>query len=70
MQGLSSDNDGTKYILTMIDVFSKQTLALPLKNKGENEMLAAFHRLLKEAKRRKPERLQTDAGKEFLRKEV
>ena len=70
MQALISENDGMKYILTVIDVFSKKAWALPIKNKGEKEMLAAFQRLLKEANPRKPERLQTDAGKEFLNKEV
>ena len=33
-------------------------------------MLAAFQRLLKEANPRKSERIQTEAGNEFLNKEV
>ena len=55
MQALSSENDATKYIRSVIDVFRKKSWALPIKNKGEKKMLAAFQRLLKEANPRKPE---------------
>ena len=70
MQGLSRDNKGVKYIMTVIDVFSKKAWALPIMNKSAKEMLAAFQHLFKLAHPRKPERLQTDAGKEFLNKDV
>jgi len=70
MQGLSRDNSGYKYIMTVIDVFSKKGWAIPIKNKSGKEMLSAFKNLFHLAHPRKPERLQTDAGKEFLNKDV
>ena len=70
MQQLSRDNQGNKYLLTVIDVFSKKAWALPIKNKSGKEMLEAFKRLFHDAAPRKPERIQTDAGKEFLNKDV
>ena len=70
MQALSSENKGTNYIMTVIDIFSKRAWAIPIKNKSGKEMLTAFQQLFKEAHPRKPARLQTDAGKEFLNKEV
>ena len=70
MQALSRDNKGHKFIMTVIDIFSKRALAIPIKNKSVKEMLTAFKQLFKEAHPRKPTRLQTDAGKEFLNKDV
>ena len=70
MQALSGENKGTKYILTGIDVFSKFAWAIPVKNKGGPEMKNAFEHLFKISFPRKPEKLQTDAGKEFLNKDV
>jgi hypothetical protein len=56
-------NDGYKYILTLIDLFSRYAWAEPLKDKSANEVAAAFRRVF--AKGRKPQRLQTDDGREF-----
>ena len=56
--------------MTVIDIFSKGAWAIPIKNKSGKEMLTGFQQLFKEAHPRKPARLQTDAGKEFLNKEV
>ena len=70
MQALSRDNKGHKFIMTVIDIFSKRAWAIPIKNKSGKELLAAFQHLFKEAHPRKPTRLQTDAGKEFLNKDV
>ena len=70
MQALSTRNKGTKFILTFIDVFSKYAWAIPVKNKGGPEMKNAFELLFQMSKRPKPDKLQTDSGKEFLNKEV
>ena len=70
MQSISDDNDGVKYLLTVIDVFSKYAWVIPVKNKGTKEMLNAFQRLFKISSPRKPEKLQTDEGKEFINKEL
>ena len=70
MQGLSRSNSGYKYLLTVIDVFSKYAWVVPIKNKSGKEMADAFKKLFSMSQLRKPERLQTDKGKEFLNKEV
>ena len=70
MQALSRKNKGTKYILTVIDVFSKYAWAIPVKNKGGPEMKNAFEILFQMSNPRTPDKLQTDAGKEFLNKDV
>ena len=57
-------------ILTVIDVFSKYAWAIPVKNKGGPEMKNAFELLFQMSNPRTPDKLQTDAGKEFLNKDV
>jgi hypothetical protein len=70
MQAISRFNNGVHYILTVIDVFSKFAWVVPVKNKGAVEMADAFTELFKMAAPRKPEKIQTDAGKEFLNSSV
>ena len=38
MQALSKDNNGIKYLLTAIDIFSKFVLNIPLKQKTEQDV--------------------------------
>ena len=70
MQGLSRQNAGVRYLLTVIDVFSKYAWVIPIKDKSGKEMLNAFKQLFAKAAPRKPKRLQTDKGKEFLNSDV
>ncbi|KAF0146717.1 MAG: putative uncharacterized transposon-derived protein F54H12.3-like [Ignavibacteria bacterium] len=70
MQAISGENKGTKFLLTIIDVFSKFAWVIPVKNKSGKEILGAFKELLQQASPRKPEKIQTDKGKEFLNKDV
>jgi hypothetical protein len=65
-------NDGVKYLLTAIDVFSKFLHTVPLKNKTGKSVASAFlsifssdPRYAKPAKRW-PILLRTDRGKKFL----
>jgi len=53
---------GFKWILTIVDVFSKYLWARPLKNKSAEEVKEAFSRIFKE---RRPIVLHTDNSKEF-----
>ena len=69
MVGLQRDNNGNRYILTVIDVFSKFAWSVPVKNKDGKSILDAFKSVLTSADPRKPERLQTDKGKEFFNRE-
>src|SRR5271167_1437741 len=56
-------NDGYRYILTMIDLFSRYAWAEPLRDKTGNEVAAALRRVF--AQGRQPQRFQTDDGREF-----
>lgn len=66
MRTLSKYNDDYNYLLTVIDVFSKYSWAIPLKYKTGAAVTRAFEKIFKEG--RKPLKLMTDKGKEFLNK--
>lgn len=61
---LSQWNDGYRYVLVVIDVFSKYVFAKPTKSKTAKEVLGVFNMILA-SQDRKPRRLMTDKGKEF-----
>lgn len=65
MYSLAKYNNGNKYLLTCVDVFSKFAWAVPLKNKKPETVSKAFTSILRKSKR-KPWRLMTDKGKEFV----
>ena len=60
MVGLKRDNNGNRYILTVMDVFSKYAWSVAVKNKDGKSIRDAFKLVLTSAKPRKPERLQTN----------
>ena len=60
---LKKTNDGTAFLLTVIDVFSKRAWCIPLKNKSAVSLVAAFTPLLDD---KVPITLQTDKASEFL----
>ncbi|XP_078682397.1 uncharacterized protein LOC144916874 [Branchiostoma floridae x Branchiostoma belcheri] len=64
LSSLAKQNDGYRYILTCIDVLSKFAWAVPIKDKKGLTLVEAFQSILDEG--RKPWRLQTDQGTEFL----
>lgn len=57
------ENKGNKYLLTVIDVFSKYAWAEPVKTKSANDVTTAMTKIFKLG--RVPHNLQTDNGKEF-----
>lgn len=57
------ENDGVKYLLTCIDVFSKYAWVRPLKSKSAAAVTDSFRDILAEG--RIPDKLQTDRGTEF-----
>ena len=59
----ADDNDGYKYLLVVIDIFSRFAWAEPLKDKTSNEIISAFDKILSDG--RIPRRLRTDAAKDF-----
>ena len=60
-------NNGVKYLLTVIDVFSKYGWIVPLKTKRGIEVAGALKQIFEE---RKPEKLWVDKGKEFYNADV
>ena len=58
----SDSNKGYKYILTVIDVYSKYAWAVPLKDKKGETVTEAFKRI---TLTRKPRHIWCDMGKEF-----
>ena len=67
MQAFSKDNNGIKYLLTVIDIFSKFVWIVPLKRKTGQGVAHAFSKILRE---RKPCKMWVDKGKEFYNKDV
>ena len=70
MTQLGRVNNGYRYLLTCIDCFSKYAWVIPVKTKSAEDMVEAIKKLLKTAHPRKPQRMQTDKGKEFLNSKV
>ena len=67
MQAFTKFNRGVKYLLTVIDVFSKYSWLIPLKDKMGKFVASALKTIFKE---RKPEKMWVDKGKEFYNKDV
>ena len=67
MQAFSKDNNGIKYLLTVIDIFSKFDWIIPLKRKIGQEVANAFSRSLKE---RRPSKMWVDNDRKFYKKDV
>ena len=63
---LSKYNNKYKFILTLIDIFTKYAWAIPLKNKSGLSITNGFKTILSEG--RKPEKLWVDRGSEFYNK--
>jgi hypothetical protein len=73
LQAFSNFNDAYKYLLTVMDVFSKFLHNVPLKSNTSKDATSAFLYIFKDPKYCKPIRRRslnvlTDKGKEFLNK--
>ena len=66
MQGIARQNGGMRYLLPVIDVFSKFVWAVPVHSQDVQAITEAFGKVLTIANPRNPKRLQTDKGKEFF----
>ena len=69
MQKCSRTNGGNKYILAVIDCFSRFAWCIPIKRKTPDEILNAFN-ILFASTSRKPIKIQSDKGREFVNKNV
>lgn len=65
VQNISKYNKGMRYLLMVIDAFSKYAWVEPIKSKTGKAVTEAFEKILKRAKGGKPINAQTDHGKEF-----
>lgn len=67
MQSLSRKNRGYKYILAVIDCFSKLGWCVPIKKKQPSEIISGFKIIFSKCSY-KPRSLHTDKGREFVNK--
>ena len=64
MQLLSKYNKGIRFLLCVIDIFSKYAWVIPLKDKKGISIVKAFQSILKHSNR-KPNKIWVDKGSEF-----
>ena len=67
MESLSSKNKNDKYLLCVIDIFSKYARVKPLKDKKGNTVLNAFMKIVNKSNP-KPNKLWVDQRREFYNK--
>ena len=65
MQSLSKCNRGIKYLLCAIDLFSKYTWVIPIKDKKGTSIVNTIKKIIS---KRKPNRIWVDQGSEFFNK--
>ena len=75
MSSLSKYNNNYKFILTVVDIFTKCAWAIPLKNKSGLSITNGSKIVLSEhpqggSEPRKPEKLWVDRGSEFYNKKI
>jgi len=63
LSNISLYNDGARYLLTCIDVFSKKAWAVPVRTKTSHEVANAFEQILLDGT---PNMVQSNKGTEFL----
>ena len=64
MQSLSKYNKGIKYLLCAIDLFSKYTWVIPIKDKKGVSIVSAFQKILSDSNR-KPNKIWVNQDSEF-----
>ena len=64
MQLISKFNNGFRFLLCVIDIFSKYALVVPLKNRKGASIINVFQKILNKSGR-KPNKIWVDKGREF-----
>ena len=67
MESLSKYNRGIKYLLCVIDLFSKYPRVVSIKDKKGTSILNAFKKILSDSDR-KPNKIWVDQGSQFYSK--
>ena len=65
MSWVTRENDGFKYLLTIIDCLSRYAWAIPIKDKSAKTIIDSFKSVFTKSNRT-PKKIQTDQGKEFV----
>ena len=61
------ENDGTKFILVTVDVFSRRAHVRPLRGKTSDDVIGALRSIFEEEK---PVKMRSDKGSEFVNRKV
>ena len=69
MQSISKFNKGFRFLLCVIDIFSKYAWVVPLKDKKGVSIANAFQKVLDDSKR-KPNKICVDKGSEFYNRSM
>ena len=64
MQLISKFNNGFRFLLCVIDIFSKYAWVVPLKNRKGASIINVFQKILNKSGR-KPNKIWVDKGREF-----
>ena len=67
MQLISKFNKIFRFLLCVIDIFSKYAWVIPLEDKKGVSIINAFQKILKESNGRKPNKIWVDKGSEFYK---
>jgi hypothetical protein len=65
---LADDNDKYKFLLCIIDVFTRYAYVIPLKTKSDKDVLDGFKKAVIENNKEYPKLIWTDSGSEFKNK--
>ena len=65
MELISKFNKGFRFLLCVIDIFSKYAWFIPLKDKKGASIVDVFQKILKESNGRKAKIIWVDKGSEF-----
>ena len=65
MQLISKFNKGFRFLLCVMDIFSKYVWVISLKDKKGAGIVDAFQRILDKSKERKPNKIWVDKGSQF-----
>ena len=68
MQSLSKKNQGIKYLLCAIDLYSKYAFVIPLKDRKGISITNGFNKIIKQSGT-KPNKIWIDQGSEFYNKD-
>ena len=68
MQSNAKDNQGMRFILVVIDIFSRFLWTRPLKSKMAKDIIAAFKSIFEDTE--SPQRIRTDGGSEYTNHNV